>query len=71
MVTVTLSTKYQVVIPRNVRERLRLHPGKKYQVMAYGDCIELVPIRKARDLRGAFKGLDSHIEREKDRKIFL
>ncbi len=67
MTTVTLSTKYQVVIPRKVRELLHLRPGKKYQVVAYGDRIELLPMRKLREMRGVLKGLDSNIEREKDR----
>ncbi len=67
MVTVTVSTKYQVVIPREVRDRLNLRPGKKYQVMAYGDCIEFVPVRKIGNMKGFLKGGDSSIEREKDR----
>ena len=66
MTTVTLSTKYQVVIPLEVRQHLRLRPGKKYQVVPYGNCIEFVPVRKMREMKGALKGLDTHIEREKD-----
>ena len=42
MTTVTVSTKYQVVIPAAIRQRLGLRPGKKYQVISYGDCIEFV-----------------------------
>ena len=67
MTTVTLSTKYQVVIPADVRQRLGLRPGKKYQVVSYGDCIEFVPVRKIKEMRGALKGIDTTIEREKDR----
>ena len=67
MTTVTLSTKYQVVIPTEVRRRLNLRPGKKYQVISYGDCIEFVPVRKVQEMRGILKGIDTHIEREKDR----
>ena len=67
MTTVTLSTKYQIVIPRDVRQRLHLRPGKKYQVIPYGDCIEFVPVRKINEMKGILKGLDTHIEREEDR----
>ena len=67
MTTVTLSTKYQVVVPREVRRRLNLRPGRKYQVISYGDCIEFVPVRKMEEMRGVLKGIDTHIEREKDR----
>ena len=44
MTTVTVSTKYQVVIPAGIRQRLVLRPGNKYQVISYGDCIEFVPV---------------------------
>ena len=67
MTTVTLSTKYQVVVPKEVRNRLNLRPGKKYQVISYGDCIEFVPVRKMQDMGGILKGINTHIEREKDR----
>ena len=69
MTTVTLSTKYQVVIPREVRQSLHLRPGKKYQVMAYGDRIEFIPIRPIKSMRGVFKGLDSTIEREEEDRV--
>ena len=67
MTTVTVSTKYQVVIPADIRQRLGLRPGKKYQVVSYGDCIEFVPVRSVKEMRGALKGMDTTIEREKDR----
>ena len=67
MTTVTLSTKYQVVVPKEVRRRLNLQPGKQYQVISIGDCIEFVPVRKIQEMRGVLKGIDTHIEREKDR----
>ena len=67
MTTVTLSTKYQMVVPKEVRHRLNLRPGKKYQVIAYGDRIEFIPVRKMKEMRGVLKGMDTHIEREQDR----
>jgi AbrB family looped-hinge helix DNA binding protein len=67
METVTVSPKYQIVIPRRVREALGIEPGQKVQVIAYQNRIELVPVRSARSLRGFLKGIDTSVEREADR----
>ena len=67
METVTISPKFQVVIPKRIRERLGLTPGQKVQAIAYGDRIELVPVRPAKQLRGFLKGIDTHVERDTDR----
>jgi AbrB family looped-hinge helix DNA binding protein len=66
METVTLSSKYQVVIPRSVRTRLGLKPGMKLQVVEYNGRVEYLPVRKAAQLRGLLKGLEPVVEREKD-----
>ncbi len=65
--TVTLSPKFQVVIPKRIRERLGLSPGQKIQAIVYGDRIELIPVRPAAEMRGFLKGLDTRVERESDR----
>ncbi len=65
--TVTISPKYQVVIPKQIRDRLGLLPGQKVQAIAYGDRIELIPVRPARQLKGFLKGIDTNVEREADR----
>ena len=67
METVTVSTKYQVVIPKAVRELLGVQPGQKVQVIPYHDRIELIPLKSAQALRGFLKGIDTTIEREPDR----
>jgi AbrB family looped-hinge helix DNA binding protein len=67
MKTVTVSPKFQVVIPREVRESLSIKPGEKMQVINYADRIELVPIRKMKDMRGFLKGINTTVVREKDR----
>ena len=67
MKTVTVSPKYQVVIPRDVREALSIKPGEKMQVINYANRIELVPVKKVKALRGFLKGLDTTVIREKDR----
>ena len=67
MQTVTVSPKYQVVIPKVVREALRLRPGQKMQVVAYGGRIELIPERDIKELRGFLKGINTEFKREEDR----
>lgn len=67
METVTVSPKYQVVIPKSVREKLKIVPGQRVQAIAYTDRIELIPLRRAKDLRGFAKGIDTTVPREGDR----
>ncbi len=66
MKTVTVSPKYQVVIPREVRETLSIKPGEKMQVINYANRIELVPVKKIKTMRGFLKGIDTTVVREKD-----
>lgn len=67
MEAVRISPKFQVVIPRNVRERLNLSVGQKMQVVAYGNRIELIPEKDIIEMRGFLKGIDTTVEREPDR----
>lgn len=67
MNTVTISPKFQVVIPSSVRRELDMKPGQKVQVLVYENRIELIPLRPVQELRGFLKGIDTHIEREEDR----
>ena len=67
MNVVTVSPKFQVVIPQRIRERLGLKPGEKLQVVQYGDRIELIPQRPASALRGFLRGIDTSVPREPDR----
>lgn len=64
---VTVSPKFQVVIPQRVRESLGVKPGEKMQVVQYGDRIELIPQRPARALRGFLRGIDTTVPRDQDR----
>lgn len=64
METVTISPKFQVVIPKSIRERLKLVPGQKVQAIAYDDRIEFLPVRPARQLRGMLRGLDTSFVRD-------
>ena len=67
METVTISPKYQVVIPKAIRRKLGLCPGQKVQAIAYENRIELVPVRPVRKMRGFLKGLDPRVDRDDDR----
>jgi AbrB family looped-hinge helix DNA binding protein len=67
MATVKVSPKYQVVIPRDVRERLGIRVGEDVQIFLYDGRIEFVPVRKAREMRGMLKGMDTAVARDEDR----
>jgi AbrB family looped-hinge helix DNA binding protein len=67
METVTISPKYQVVIPKAIRAMLKLRAGQKVQAMVYQDRIELVPVRPVRQLKGFLKGIETTVPRERDR----
>jgi AbrB family looped-hinge helix DNA binding protein len=67
MPTVTLSPKFQVVIPQQIRETLGLKAGQKIEALQYLDRIEFIPVRTPRSMRGFLKGIDTTVAREKDR----
>lgn len=67
METVSVSRNYQVIIPRVVRESMRIKPGKKVQVLQYENHIELIPLRNMKEMRGFLKGIDTTVEREENR----
>ena len=67
MQLVTVSPKYQVVIPKTIREALKLYPGQKMQVVEYNGRIELIPERDIKELRGFLKGINTEFKREEDR----
>jgi AbrB family looped-hinge helix DNA binding protein len=65
--TVTVSAKYQVVIPRAIRRSLGIQPGQKMQVFLYDNRVEFVPVKRMRQMRGFLKGIDTTLERDADR----
>lgn len=67
MATVTVSPKYQVVIPSALRRILGIKPGQKIEVLAYEGRMEFVPVRPMKAMRGFLPGLDTHVPREDDR----
>jgi len=67
MTSVTVSPKYQVVIPKEVRESMGIVSGQKIQILTYQNRIELIPIRPMKKMRGFLKGVDTNVKRDKDR----
>jgi AbrB family looped-hinge helix DNA binding protein len=67
MDTLTISPKYQVVIPKEIREALHLSPGQKVQAIAYENRIELILVQPTRRMKSFLKGIDTDVPREGDR----
>jgi AbrB family looped-hinge helix DNA binding protein len=67
MTTVTVSPKYQVVIPQEAREALGIRPGQKAQVLVYEGRVEIIPVKKLKKMRGFLRGIDTSVPRDKDR----
>ena len=65
----TLSSKFQVVIPKAIHEATQLTPGMPMQVLQFGDRIEFIPVRPIHEARGLCKGMDTHFERDDDRLL--
>jgi AbrB family looped-hinge helix DNA binding protein len=64
---VKLSSKFQVVIPKDIREKAGLKAGTSFEIIQYGDRIELIPVDSIKKLNGFLKGIDTSIERDTDR----
>ncbi len=67
MTAVTVSPKFQVVIPKEVRESMGIVSGQKVQVLTYRNRIELIPIKPIKKMKGFLKGIDTEVKRDKDR----
>lgn len=67
MTAVTVSPKYQVVIPKEVRESMGIFSGQKIEMITYRNRIELIPIKPMKKLKGSLKGIDTEVSRDKDR----
>jgi len=69
MATVTVSPKYQIVIPREIRESMGIRPGQKVELVEYNGRIELILVPEIRKMRGSLRGMDTTIEREREDRI--
>lgn len=69
MESVTVSTKFQVVIPQKVRQMLHIKSGQKMQVIAYNNRVVMIPVRPIQEARGSLKGMDTTIDRDEDDRV--
>lgn len=69
MATTTISSKYQIVIPKEIREKLHLSPRQRLQVLVKGGIITLVPEAPLKSLKGFLKGMDKAGVREKEERV--
>ena len=67
MTTVTVSPKYQIVIPKDIRESMGIVSGQKVQMMSYQGRIEMIPLKPMKEMKGFLKGIDTTVVREEDR----
>ena len=67
MRAVTVSPKFQVVIPKEVRESMGIISGQKIQMLTYCNRIELIPIKPMSEMKGFLKGIDTEVLRDEDR----
>ena len=67
MTEVTVSAEFKVEIPEEIRDSLKIQPGAKLQIFKLGNRIELVPVRPIQEMRGFLKGIDTTLDRDRDR----
>lgn len=64
---VTVSPKFQIVIPKEIRESMDIVSGQKVRIMAYCGRIEVIPLKPMKELRGLLRGIDANVARDQDR----
>ena len=69
MTQVKLSSKFQIVIPEDVRERLGLEPGLLMQVWALDGHVVAVPVRPLSEAFGMFPGIGTTVERDDEDRV--
>ena len=67
MTAVTVSPKFQVVIPKEIREAMGIFSGQKVQMLSYQNRIELIPLKPMKEMKGFLKGIDTDVPRDDDR----
>jgi len=69
MSTVTVTSKFEVIIPERVREEAGIRPGQKLEVFRIGGIIELAPVKDIQSMRGSLPGLDTEVVREENDRV--
>ncbi len=67
MTTLTVSPKFQVVIPKDIRESMGIYSGQKVEMLTYQNRIELIPLIPMSEMKGFLKGIDTDVQRDDDR----
>ncbi|MEZ5494367.1 MAG: AbrB/MazE/SpoVT family DNA-binding domain-containing protein [Pseudomonadales bacterium] len=67
MTSVTVSPKFQVVIPKDIREAMGIFSGQKVQILMYQNRIELIPLKPLKEMKGFLKGISTDVQRDGDR----
>lgn len=67
MAEVTVSPKFQVVIPKEIRESMGIVSGQKVRMIKYKNRIELIPLKSMSEMKGFLKGIDTEVHRDDDR----
>jgi len=67
MYTTTVSSRYHIIIPPEIRRKLGIEPGQKVQLVAYNNRLEIIPIRAMKEMRGFLRGIDTDVPRDRDR----
>ena len=67
MTAVTVSPKFQVVIPKHIRESMGIYSGQKVLMMSYQNRIELIPLKPMKEMKGFLKGINTDVQRDDDR----
>ena len=65
----TISSKYQIVIPREIREQFHLKPGQKLMFIPLDKTIRVVIVPSIEEAQGMFPGIDTTVEREEDDRV--
>jgi len=69
MTSAKLSSKFQLAIPKDIREQMNLKAGQQFAIITKGDVIELAPIRSLKEARGSFKDCDPTNHRDEQDRV--
>jgi AbrB family looped-hinge helix DNA binding protein len=65
----TISSKFQISVPKKIREQLHIKPGQQFIFIAKGECLELVPKRNIKEMRGILSGANTKDIRDRGERI--
>ena len=69
MAEVIVSSKYQIVIPVEVRKSLSIKKGQKLHLVVEKGGIKLIPSIPLSEMRGLLRGMDARLERDEEERF--